>query len=123
LTYRICSAIARVVLFHLFLPMSLAISPTFYEIQTLHDEFMAAISQVQSVYDSIQAAYDQLSAIESGHSWLIDHGIPTPPTPELNIIEGNLVFSRRHLTCLIEFGYQMLDGLKERFDEMRSEPL
>ena len=103
--------------------MSPAISPTFYEIQTLHDEFMDAISKVQSVYDSIQAAYDRLSAIESGHSWLIDHGIPTPPTPELNIIEGNLVFSRRHLTRLVEFGYQMLNGLKERFDEMRSEPL
>jgi hypothetical protein len=55
---------------------------------------MAAISEVQSVYDSIQAAYDQLLAIESGHSWLIDHGITTPPTPELNIIEGNLVSAR-----------------------------
>jgi len=99
------------------------ISPTCAEIHTLHEEFLAAISEVQSVYDSIQAAYDQLLAIESGHSWLIDHGIPTPPTPELNIIEGNLVFARRDLTLLIHFGYQMLDGLKERFDEMRSEPL
>jgi hypothetical protein len=74
--------------------MSPTISPTCAEIQTLHEEFMAAISEVQSVYDSIQAAYDQLLAIESGHSWLIDHGITTPPTPELNIIEGNLVSAR-----------------------------
>ena len=99
------------------------ISPSCADIQTLHDEFLAAISKVRSVYESIQAAYDQLLAIESGHSWLIKHGIPTPPTSELNIIEGKLVFTRQDLTLLIHFGYQILNSLKERFDEMRSEPL
>jgi len=99
------------------------ISPSCADIQTLHEEFLAAISKVQSVHESIEAAYDQLLAIESGHSWLIDQGIPTPPTPELNIIEDNLVFTRRDLTLLIHFGYQILNSLKERFDEMRSEPL
>ena len=61
------------------------ISPSCADIQTLHDEFLAAISKVRSVYESIEAAYDQLLAIESGHFWLID---------------------------------QILNNLKERFDEM-----
>jgi hypothetical protein len=82
-----------------------------------------AISKVWSVYESIEAAHGQLSVIESGQSWLSDQGIPCPAVPELNIIEGDLVFARRDLTLLIHFGYQILKNLEERFDELRSEPL
>jgi hypothetical protein len=92
-------------------------------IQTLHDELLDAVSKVQSVVRAIEAAYDQLSAIESGQSWLSNQSIPCPPVPELLIIEGNLVFARLDLRHLIDFGYHILKNLMEIFGELQSEPL
>jgi hypothetical protein len=84
------------------------ISQSCSDIQTLHDELLDALSKVQSVCEAIEAAHGQLSAIHSGQSWLIEQGIPCPPMPELNKIQGELVFARLDLTHLIDFGYHAL---------------
>jgi hypothetical protein len=99
------------------------ISPSCSDIRILHDELLDAVSKVRSVVRAIEAAHDQLSAIESGQSWLSDQGIPCPPMPELNIIEGNIVFARRDLRHLIDFGYHILKNLMEIFGELQSVPL
>jgi hypothetical protein len=99
------------------------ISPSCTNIQTLHDELLEAISKVQSVCEAIEAAHGQLSAIYSGQSWLSEQGIPQPPMPELNKVEGELVFAHTDLTLLIHFGYQVLKNLEERFEDLQSEPL
>jgi hypothetical protein len=99
------------------------ISPSCSNIRVLHAKYMDALTKVQSAVRAIEAAYDQLSAIESGQSWLSNQGIPYPPVPELLIIEGNLVFARQDLRHLIDFGYHSLKNLMEFFGELQSEPL
>jgi hypothetical protein len=73
------------------------ISPSCSDIQVLHDEYMAALTKVQSAVKAIEAAYNQLSTVESAQSWLSDQGIPCPPVSELltaNSLSLSLSLSR-----------------------------
>jgi hypothetical protein len=99
------------------------ISPSCSDVQVLHDEYMAALTKVQSAVKAIEAAYEQLSTVESVQSWLSDQGIPCPPVLELLIIQGNLTFALRDLTRLVNFSYFSLKTLVALLGEVQSEPL